>query len=187
MPASDVIEVRRLRVSTFIGVPDDERAEPQTVLITVRMTPSQDFDGLSDEISRTVDYHAVALEIQALAAARPRRLIETLAVEIAGRLLASHPLRHVANGIGEAHPQMLGEEGEDVAALAAHEALEVALARIDREVGPLAPVQRARAPEGLPRALEARVLGDDLQDVRSIADPLDQLVRDQGVDSRMQL
>ena len=99
MPASDVIEVRRLRVSTFIGVPDDERAEPQTVLITVRMTPSQDFDGLSDEISRTVDYHAVALEIQALAAARPRRLIETLAVEIAGRLLASHPLRHVAVSI----------------------------------------------------------------------------------------
>jgi dihydroneopterin aldolase len=63
------------------------------------MTPSQGFDGLADEISRTVDYHAVSLEIEALAAARPRRLIETLALEIADHLLGNHPLAHVAVSI----------------------------------------------------------------------------------------
>ena len=50
---------------------------------TVTMTPSQGFDGLADEISRTVDYYQVSLEIEALAASRPRRLIETLATDIA--------------------------------------------------------------------------------------------------------
>lgn len=93
---TDTIEIRRLRVQTHIGVPDEERAAAQTLQVTVRMVPGQGFSGLNDEISRTVDYHAVALEIQALAAARPRRLIETLAVEIADHLLASHPLSSVA-------------------------------------------------------------------------------------------
>ncbi len=95
----DTIEIRRLRVSTLIGVPDQERAVPQTLLVTIRMTPSQGFDGLADEISRTVDYHAVSQEIETLAAARPRRLIETLAVDIAGHLLGNHPLAHVAISI----------------------------------------------------------------------------------------
>lgn len=99
MDPPDTIEIRRLRVSTFIGVPDQERAVPQTLLVTVRMTPSQGFDGLADEISRTVDYYAVSQEIEALAAARPRRLIETLAVDIAGHLLGNHPLARVAISI----------------------------------------------------------------------------------------
>ena len=96
---SDTIEIRRLRVSTHIGVPDDERTTPQVLLVTIRLTPSQGFDGLADEISSTIDYYQVSLEIQALAAARPRRLIETLAVEIAGHLLENHPLAHVAVSI----------------------------------------------------------------------------------------
>lgn len=96
---NDTIEIRRLRVQAHIGVPDEERAEVQTLLITIRMVPGQGFAGLSDEISRTIDYHAVALEVQALAAARPRRLIETLAEEIADQLLAAHPLVSVAVSI----------------------------------------------------------------------------------------
>ena len=92
----DTIEIRRLRVTTLIGVPDEERAAAQTLLVTVRMAPSQGFDGLADEISRTIDYYQVSREIETLATARPRRLIETLATDIAGHLLARHPLTHVA-------------------------------------------------------------------------------------------
>ena len=96
MPAPDTIEIRRLRVSTHIGVPDDERATEQNLLVTLRMTPRRNFDGLADEISRTINYYEVSLEIEALAAAKPRRLIETLATDIAGHLLGNHPLCHVA-------------------------------------------------------------------------------------------
>ena len=96
MPEPDAIEIRRLRVPTRIGVPDEERAAEQVLLVTVRMVSSQGFDGLADEISRTIDYAAVAAEIQAFAASKPRRLIETLAVEIAGFLLDRHPLQSVS-------------------------------------------------------------------------------------------
>jgi len=95
----DVIEIRRLRVATFIGVPDEERAASQDLFITIRMTPSQGFDGLPDDIAATVNYAAVALEIENLAATRPRKLIETLALEIADHLLETHPLKHVAISI----------------------------------------------------------------------------------------
>ena len=96
VPIPDTIEIRRLRVTTHIGVPDAERAEPQTLWLTLRMVPVQGCDGLADDLSRTVDYHAVALELQTLAAARPRRLLETLAVESAAWLLDHHPLQSVA-------------------------------------------------------------------------------------------
>lgn len=96
---SDTIEIRRLRVTAHIGVPDEERAVTQTLLVTIRMSPSQGFDGLADEIYRTIDYYQISLEIQSLAAARPRRLIETLATDIANHLLGNHTLSHVAVSI----------------------------------------------------------------------------------------
>jgi len=91
----DCIEIRRLKVPTLIGVPDDERSQPQTLLLSVRMIPAKGFEGLDDEISRTINYYDVALELKALAAARPRHLIETLALETAEHLLTNHPLRQV--------------------------------------------------------------------------------------------
>lgn len=96
MSAPDRIEIRRLKLVTHIGVPDEERAATQTLLATIVITPSQGFDGLADEISRTIDYYQISLEIETLAAARPRKLIETLATDIAGHLLGNHPLAHVA-------------------------------------------------------------------------------------------
>ena len=95
MPQPDTIEIRRLQVSTHIGVPDEERAKPQSLWISVEMIPTQGFAGLADDITHTVDYHAVAMQIAALAASRPRRLIETLAVETAELLLQHHPLAGV--------------------------------------------------------------------------------------------
>jgi len=96
MNPPDQIEIRRLKVATHIGVPEEERAETQILWLTIKMTPSQGFDGLADEISRTIDYYAVSLEIEKLAASKPRRLIETLAVEVAEHLLSNHPLKHAA-------------------------------------------------------------------------------------------
>lgn len=92
---ADTIEIRRLKLATHIGVPDEERTTEQTLLATIRMVPCSGFEGLHDAIKNTVDYHAVALELQALAAAKPRNLIETLAREIADHLLLNHPLASV--------------------------------------------------------------------------------------------
>lgn len=91
----DEIEIRRLQVETHIGVPDEERAEPQTLWISVWMRPSQGFSGLQDRVENTVDYHKVSLAIADLAAAKPRHLIETLATDVVEFLLSTYPLQSV--------------------------------------------------------------------------------------------
>lgn len=96
MMQPDQIEIRRLKVETHIGVPEVERAVAQTLLVSIRMTSTQGFHDLRDDISRTIDYYAVSLEIKELSSRNPRCLIETLAVEIAEYLLAKHSLKHVA-------------------------------------------------------------------------------------------
>jgi dihydroneopterin aldolase len=91
----DEIEIRRLKVSTHIGVPDEERAEAQELWLSVWMKPSQGFDGLQDKVSNTVDYHEVSLRLAELAAEKPRHLIETLATDVAEMLLSGYPLSSV--------------------------------------------------------------------------------------------
>jgi dihydroneopterin aldolase len=83
------IEIRRLRVNSHIGVPDEERATAQELRVSVRIDMATPFAAMADDLARTLDYAALALEIQALAAARPRRLIETLAADIADHILAA--------------------------------------------------------------------------------------------------
>lgn len=83
------IEIRRLKVLTCIGVPDEERAKPQELRVSVVITAATPFAEMNDEIGKTLDYAALAIGIQSLAAARPRRLIETLASDIACHVLAS--------------------------------------------------------------------------------------------------
>ena len=95
MTQSDTIEIRRLSVNTRIGVPDEERAEIQTLFVTVRMVSSQGFVALADDVSRTIDYFAVACQVKELADSKSRRLIETLATDIVEMLFDNHPLRRV--------------------------------------------------------------------------------------------
>jgi len=92
---SDEIEIRRLEVECRIGVPDEERAIPQKLWVTVKMQPSQGFIGLQDKVQNTVDYYEVSLKITELAAQKPRHLIETLAIDLAETLLTSYPLKDV--------------------------------------------------------------------------------------------
>lgn len=82
---SDQIIIRGLRLQTKIGVPDEERATPQEIRAHLTLTVAtfpQD-----DQIEGTVDYKEVADEVSALAGAGERKLIETLAQDIAGLIL----------------------------------------------------------------------------------------------------
>lgn len=85
------IVIHGLKAATRIGVPDEERRDPQQVLINVTMIPLTAFAELDDDITRTVDYHAAAQKILSLAATGERRLIETLATEIARMLIQNFP------------------------------------------------------------------------------------------------
>ena len=83
----DTILIEQLELAAHIGVPAAERITAQRLTATLRMEVVRDFRELNDDISKTVDYFAVCAAIKALAAERPRRLIETFAEEIAAAVL----------------------------------------------------------------------------------------------------
>jgi len=83
MPPADEIRLSCLKLSTHIGVPDEERAGSQMLEADVIMRLSGRFETMQDDINATIDYAAVATRLQQIAAGKPRCLIETLAVELA--------------------------------------------------------------------------------------------------------
>jgi len=83
----DTIVIEALELSSFVGVPDAERACAQRLNVSLRLEPVRDFRALGDEIGNSVDYFAVCEAVKTLSLERPRRLIETLAGEIATLVL----------------------------------------------------------------------------------------------------
>lgn len=50
---------------------------------------------MNDDIARTVDYHAVTIRVDEVAASKPRKLIETLAEDLAAMILDEFPVSRV--------------------------------------------------------------------------------------------
>lgn len=92
----DLIHIEALEIRTHIGVPDEERAEMQRLTVSLTLEPTVDFRDLDDRIEATLDYAEVCEAVQALAAERPRKLVETLAEEIAAGVLGRFPIRRVS-------------------------------------------------------------------------------------------
>src|SRR5262249_26268662 len=88
MGERDVIFLPGLEIPVHLGVPERERAAAQVVAADVRLEVSGRFHEMRDALENTVDYEGVARRLRALAAERPRRLLETLAAEMAALLLA---------------------------------------------------------------------------------------------------
>lgn len=91
-PPPDEIHLRGLDLPARIGVPEEERASWQNLQLDLVLWTACRFEALADDLASTPDYAAVAARARALAAERPRRLIETLAAELAECLLAEFPL-----------------------------------------------------------------------------------------------
>ena len=96
MKKNDQIFIRGQKVSCHIGVPDEERAELQELLIHTRFSSSIPSSSFSDRIDQTIDYHAVYLRIDEVAASKPRQLIETLAEDLASMILAEFQVAEVS-------------------------------------------------------------------------------------------
>ncbi len=91
-PPPDEIHLRGLDLPARIGVPDEERSTWQNLQLDLVLLTSRRFEALADDLAGTPDYAAVAARARALAAERPRRLIETLVADLAAALLAEFPL-----------------------------------------------------------------------------------------------
>lgn len=70
-----------------LGVPEAERASAQKVLVSVEMETDASAPAATDDITHTIDYHAVAKRLTAMTAGRNFKLIETMAVQMAELVL----------------------------------------------------------------------------------------------------
>jgi FolB domain-containing protein len=91
----DTITIKDLEVCYCVGVPDEERARPQRLLLTIEMEHDFRVAATEDELSDTIDYFAVSQRLLKFGDGLHWRLIETLAVDIAQMVLEEFGARMV--------------------------------------------------------------------------------------------
>jgi FolB domain-containing protein len=91
----DTITITDLEVFYCVGVPDEERAQPQRLLLTIEMEHDFRTAATEDELRGTIDYFAVSQRLLKLGHGLHWKLIETLAVDIAGVILEEFGARGV--------------------------------------------------------------------------------------------
>jgi len=89
----DEIHIEQLEVFTRVGVPEEERAKPQKLTVSISFWPYQQTSDLADHIERTVNYSTVAEETKTFLRDQAVSLIETLAERLASHLLKSFPIQ----------------------------------------------------------------------------------------------
>ena len=94
-PFSDEVHIEELEVSTRIGVPEEERAAPQRLTVSISFWPYQQTRDLRDDIQNTVNYEVFADETKNFLRDQSTSLIETLADRLATHLLKTFPIQKV--------------------------------------------------------------------------------------------
>jgi len=92
----DEIRIEQLEVFARIGVPEEERAKPQRLTVSISFWPLQQACDLEDKIDEAVNYSAVAQETKSFISNQSVSLIETLADRVATHLLKNFPIQKVA-------------------------------------------------------------------------------------------
>lgn len=82
------IEIRGLRVLCHVGVPEDERAQAQPIVIDLDLVVDLDQAAGTDQVADTVDYGEVCTAVAAAVTAAPHALLERLAGLAADAALA---------------------------------------------------------------------------------------------------
>jgi len=86
------ITIVDLEVFFHVGVPDEERAQPQRLLITIDMTYDFSSAAVSDRVTKTIDYFEVAQKVIKFGETRSWKLIEKVATDVADLVLNDfHP------------------------------------------------------------------------------------------------
>jgi dihydroneopterin aldolase len=91
----DTIIIADLEVFYRVGVPEEERRQPQRLLISVEMTHDFKSAAARDDLAETIDYAALSERISRFGDDCHSVLIETLATDLAGMILEEFSPRQV--------------------------------------------------------------------------------------------
>ena len=83
----DKITIQDLEVFYRVGVPDEERAKPQRLLIAIEMLKDFGAAAAGDDLSLTINYSTLSQRLLRFGDDRSWKLIESLAAEIAELIL----------------------------------------------------------------------------------------------------
>jgi FolB domain-containing protein len=93
---NDTIIISDLAVLYHVGVPDEERARPQRLLVTVEIENAFGPAVAHDDLKATIDYFAVTQRLLGFGQGRDWKLIEKLASDIAQMILKDFGAEAVA-------------------------------------------------------------------------------------------
>jgi FolB domain-containing protein len=86
------IRIVDLEVFYRVGVPDEERAQPQRLMVTVEMEAKAPQAAASDDLGETIDYYRVSQDLLKHGEGRSWKLLEKLSAELVEMILAKyHP------------------------------------------------------------------------------------------------
>src|SRR4051812_25343517 len=89
------ITITDLEVFYSVGVTDEERAQPQRLLLTVDISFDFSVAAISDRITKTINYFEVAQMLLKFGEGRNWKLIEKLAANIADAILSEYSAQAV--------------------------------------------------------------------------------------------
>jgi FolB domain-containing protein len=95
MPADQIV-IQELEVFCRVGVPDQERAEAQRLLLTIELERDFTLAAQADDLAHTIDYHLLSRRLLGFGEGRSWKLIETLAVDVAEMILRDFRPERVA-------------------------------------------------------------------------------------------
>ena len=93
--AEQQIRIEQLKMFARIGVARSERARRQRLVLNITLWPARDLRDLQDLIGRTVDYSLVCKETKLFLSRQSSKLLETLANDLAERLLAKFRVQKI--------------------------------------------------------------------------------------------
>jgi FolB domain-containing protein len=90
------ISIIDLEVFYRVGVPDEERAKPQRLLLTIEMEGDFSTAAKTDSIADTIDYFAVSQRLLKFGEGQSWKLIEKLAADIHEMILGEFKAQSVS-------------------------------------------------------------------------------------------
>ena len=95
----DINHIHDLEVFYRVGVPDDERAQPQRLLLDVQLHLDFHPAATTDDLTKTINYFAVTQQLLKFGEGREWKLIEKLAEDIASTLLTTYRPTRIRIGV----------------------------------------------------------------------------------------
>src|SRR5687768_7549006 len=108
---TDRISITGLKVAAHIGVTEEERARPQTLVVNLELEADLRRAGASDDLDDTVDYDNLATSVAGLIRESETKLVESLAEKVASHVCASKKVDRVTVELMKESPPVAEDVG----------------------------------------------------------------------------